>query len=345
MKKAMCVCAVMLGAVLAVSAAAQEQSGQPKSVQEIPPPPNSIRVGGKVAAANLVHQVMPVYPQIAKLAHIEGTVVLHAIIDEQGDVEELQFVSGPPMLMQAAMDAVRQWKYRPTLIDGQPVKVDTTISVVFTLDGNVPGAEQKSAPAQKAVPEGNPPPDWKPAEGEIPAAEQKPIDPQLKADILKMLDVTHMIAIATEGGRKALEKQKPVFVASLPPTPHREEIADAFGDKVMALFKLPEFTDQIVAVYAKYFSDEDIRALTQFYETPAGQHYNAVIGQMLEDLTDAGQRAAADNLPRIFQELCQEYPELQGEAKFCPSDSQKKGLLMEREPSFPSASPSAIASR
>jgi len=104
-----------------------------------PPPPKQtaqrIRVGGQVQQANLIHQVMPQYPQIAKTAHISGTVILHAIIDKDGSVQELQYISGPPLLMRAAMDAVRQWRYRPTLLNGDPVQVDTTISVVFTLGG------------------------------------------------------------------------------------------------------------------------------------------------------------------------------------------------------------------
>ena len=104
-----------------------------------PPPPKAttqrIRVGGNVEQAALVHQVMPQYPQIAKTAHISGTVILHAIIAKDGTVQELQYISGPPLLMRAAMDAVHQWRYKPTLLNGDPVEVDTTISVVFTLGG------------------------------------------------------------------------------------------------------------------------------------------------------------------------------------------------------------------
>ncbi|HTV57713.1 MAG TPA: TonB family protein [Candidatus Baltobacteraceae bacterium] len=103
----------------------------------LPPPPkvtpSRIKVGGNVQSASLIRQVMPVYPPIARTAHISGTVVLHAIIAKDGSIEELQYVSGPPLLMRAAMDAVREWRYRPTLLNGEPVEVDTTISVVFTL--------------------------------------------------------------------------------------------------------------------------------------------------------------------------------------------------------------------
>jgi protein TonB len=105
----------------------------------LPPPPKAtptrIRVGGNVQAASLVHQVMPVYPQIAKTAHISGTVILHAIIGKDGAVQNLEFISGPPLLMKNAMDAVSQWRYKPTMLNGEPVEVDTTISVVFSLGG------------------------------------------------------------------------------------------------------------------------------------------------------------------------------------------------------------------
>jgi protein TonB len=103
-----------------------------------PPPPKvqqRIRVGGQVESANLIHKVDPIYPQIAKTAHISGTVILHAIIGKDGTVQDLQFVSGPPLLMRSAMDAIKQWRYRPTMLNGEAVEVDTTISVVFTLGG------------------------------------------------------------------------------------------------------------------------------------------------------------------------------------------------------------------
>lgn len=105
----------------------------------MPPPPKEapkrVRVGGNVQQARMIRQVQPVYPQIAKTAHIQGTVILHAIIAKDGTVQELQYISGPPLLMRAAMDAVRQWRYQPTLLNGEPVEVDTTISVIFTLGG------------------------------------------------------------------------------------------------------------------------------------------------------------------------------------------------------------------
>jgi periplasmic protein TonB len=101
-----------------------------------PPPattPQRIRVGGNVEAASLLNKVAPEYPPIAKTAHVSGTVILHAIIGKVGAIRELQYISGPPLLMKLAMDAVKQWRYKPTMLNGDAVEVDTTIDVVFSL--------------------------------------------------------------------------------------------------------------------------------------------------------------------------------------------------------------------
>ena len=95
--------------------------------------PRRIRVGGNVQKAKIVHMVMPKYPDEAKAQGIQGTEVLHTVIDFDGSILDLQWVSGPPELKDAAVDAVKQWRYEPTLLNGEPVQVDTTISVVFTL--------------------------------------------------------------------------------------------------------------------------------------------------------------------------------------------------------------------
>jgi periplasmic protein TonB len=103
-----------------------------------PPPPkptaSRIRQGGSVQAALLVNKVQPVYPPLARQTRISGTVRLHAIISKSGSVESLEVLSGHPLLVRAAMDAVQQWKYKPTLLNGDPVEVDTTIDVIFSLN-------------------------------------------------------------------------------------------------------------------------------------------------------------------------------------------------------------------
>ena len=83
----------------------------------------------------LVHQVKPQYPELAMKARIQGTVVLQAVIGKDGTVQDLRLVSGHPMLAPAAIEAVRQWRYRPYLLNSEPVEVDTQINVNFTLGG------------------------------------------------------------------------------------------------------------------------------------------------------------------------------------------------------------------
>jgi periplasmic protein TonB len=104
-----------------------------------PPPPKPkqtgpLRVGGNVQAARIVNRVQPVYPPLARQTRISGTVRLHAIISKDGTIQQLEVMSGHPLLQQAALDAVRQWRYQPTLLNGDPVEVDTTIDVIFSLN-------------------------------------------------------------------------------------------------------------------------------------------------------------------------------------------------------------------
>jgi len=88
-----------------------------------------------VAAGLLLRKVIPPYPALAKETHTGGTVVLAATISKEGTIINLRVVSGPPMLQQAALDAVSQWRYRPYLLNGEPVDVETTVNVIFTLGG------------------------------------------------------------------------------------------------------------------------------------------------------------------------------------------------------------------
>jgi periplasmic protein TonB len=88
-----------------------------------------------VSAGLLVRKVNPNYPPLARQARIQGQVVLRAVIAKDGSIENLTLVSGHPMLAPAAIDAVKQWKYKPYLLNGEPVEVDTEVLVNFTLAG------------------------------------------------------------------------------------------------------------------------------------------------------------------------------------------------------------------
>lgn len=97
--------------------------------------PQRVHVSQGVTQGLLTKKVMPQYPQLARQAHIQGAVQLAAVISKDGTIENLQVISGHPLLTQAAMQAVKQWRYKPYVLNGQPVEVDTTITVNFTLSG------------------------------------------------------------------------------------------------------------------------------------------------------------------------------------------------------------------
>lgn len=100
---------------------------------QAPPDTQRIRVGSNVQAANLVNRVQPVYPPLAMQARIQGTVKFSVVIGKDGHVTNVQLLSGHPLLVPSAVEAVKQWVYKPTLLNGQPVEVATQIDVPFTL--------------------------------------------------------------------------------------------------------------------------------------------------------------------------------------------------------------------
>jgi protein TonB len=98
-------------------------------------PPKKVNISAGVAFGMLLQKTQPTYPPIAKAARVQGTVVLQATISKTGTIENLKVISGPAMLTGSALDAVRTWRYRPYLLNNEPVEVDTTINVIFTLGG------------------------------------------------------------------------------------------------------------------------------------------------------------------------------------------------------------------
>src|SRR5713226_3583946 len=102
-----------------------------------PPPkpttPKRIRLGGQVEAARLIFSFKPGYPPLAKMARIQGSVRLEAIISKDGTIQDLKVVSGHPLLVKSAIEAVSRWRYQPTLLNGEPVEVVTEVDVNFTL--------------------------------------------------------------------------------------------------------------------------------------------------------------------------------------------------------------------
>src|SRR5215472_12935020 len=120
-----------MGGVLGSIASAGSVAALPKIAT-----PQRVRVSSGVSTGMLIRKVNPVYPPLARQARIQGQVVLQAQISKTGDIENLQLVSGHPMLAPAAIEAVKQWKYKPYLLNGEPVEVETTVQVNFSLAGS-----------------------------------------------------------------------------------------------------------------------------------------------------------------------------------------------------------------
>jgi TonB family protein len=279
-----------------------------------------------VEAAKLISNPSPVYPSLAREKQIQGDVLLHAIIGMDGGVKHLSVISGDPSLTQASLDAVRQWRYQPTLLNGDPVEVDTTIKVTFSLDQKSP---QQQAPAAAGSP--GPAPASAPTSAAAPEV-SPPIDPKLNADILHLFDVIKVRDMVAEGMHATLDKMRPSLVSSLPPTPNRDKIIDTYIREILVVTQSDYFLNSTAAVYAKYLSDADVKAMTAFYQTPAGQHYNAASSKIFAESGQVAQQIVAKDMPGILKDLCSEYPELQGQAKFCPKVEPAPG-----NPALPSA--------
>jgi protein TonB len=108
----------------------QTQTARPVVRQEAKGP---LAVSSTVEDGLLIYKRTPIYPPIGVATRAQGTVVLQATISKSGTIENLRVISGPPILQQAALDAVKTWRYRPYMLDGQPIAVETTVNVIFTL--------------------------------------------------------------------------------------------------------------------------------------------------------------------------------------------------------------------
>jgi protein TonB len=113
-----------------------EKSAVAVPLPKMAAPTKPVRVSQGVSEGLLLRKVAPTYPPLARQARIQGSVVLQAIISKTGTIENLSVIQGHPMLVQYAIDAVKQWRYRPYMLNGEAVQVDTQITVNFTLGGS-----------------------------------------------------------------------------------------------------------------------------------------------------------------------------------------------------------------
>jgi len=108
----------------------------PGLAKQTAPTPKRVHVAARIVEANLIHDVPPTYPPEAGRERIEGAVVLLAVIGKDGSVQDVRVESGLPILAQAAIEAVKQWRYKPYLLNGEPVEVDSRITINFTLSNS-----------------------------------------------------------------------------------------------------------------------------------------------------------------------------------------------------------------
>jgi len=271
--------------------------------------PSRVTINGNTMAAKVVAIIMPAYPKSMQDAHISGSVILSAVIAKDGSVKELKPLSGPVQLRQLAIDAVKQWRYQPTSMEGAAVEVSTTISINFT-PGKAPRYEQQGA----AMP-----------------LTAEAIDPQLHADILRLIAATHLKKIMRDYGVQVMETMRPSIEDSLPQSANRKQILDEIQTKMLAALQSDAATDNIVMVYARYLSDDDVKGAVSFYESPAGQRFNSVSTQMEDDLSQSGEQFALDNLNNILKGVCASHPEIQGKADFCQKDSHEHSASQPRQ--------------
>jgi TonB family protein len=275
------------------SNASPASQNPPSSAGQQAGAPSRIRISQDVAEAQLINKVAPVYPPAAKLAKVSGTVTLHVVIGADGVVQRTEFISGPQLLLASAMDAVRQWRYKPTLLNGQPVEVDTTVVLVFDLSKEMSTNE--------------------PATSEV--------NPQFRADVAKLF----RLAIYRQSSeRDAIPEFVSILVHTAPSfddLPNKDALLNAYRSKLLSILDSSELTDRISEVYAKYLSDDDIKSLTMFLESPAGQHFRAAELELDNGVAQAAIDLAHDQIPEINKEFCSEHPELRGKTSICPSQT------------------------
>ncbi|MGH9716549.1 MAG: TonB family protein [Candidatus Acidiferrales bacterium] len=314
--------AFLIAATIVMIGAPRARAQSPGGITngELPGAPamhlSRVTINGNTMAAKVVAIVPPAYPKSLQDAHVGGSVILSAVIAKDGSVKQLKALSGPAQLQQISMQAVKQWRYQPTVVEGTPVEVSTTISIDFT-PGKPPRYEQQGA----AMP-----------------LTAEAIDPELRADILRLIQATHLKKIMSDYGEQMMETMRPSIEDSLPDNANRKEIIHEIETKMHAALRSDAATDNIVMIYAKYLSDDDVKGATAFYESPAGQRFNSVSTQMEDDLSQSGEQFAMENLDLILKGVCASHPELQGKANFCPKDShQHSASLSKQNPVAPLA--------
>ncbi len=311
---ACCLCGFLPAAV------AQSSTTQPSSTRDAQAP-RRVPISSGVAAGMVFERTVPVYPPIAKAARVQGTVVLQATISKTGTVEELHVVSGSPLLQQAAMDAVKTWRYQPYLLEGHPVTVETTINVLFSLGDEAP----PSVPAAASPTAGLQNPEINSAR--VPAGANSgqsnanhsnadsrsaalPPDQQASREQLAKLfeimrtrqmfqmmmgevpaGIKQTVQITLQERTSQLTSGKQLNAQQLEAI---GEVQNRYIVKALNSCPIDELFQDLVPVYQRRFNRSEVNTLIDFYSSPTGQH--------LLDAQSASVQANLKKMPKVIEE-------------------------------------------
>jgi TonB family protein len=280
---------------LSLCAPAFPQAGdQPDAVK-----PARIKLGGQVVAAKLASQPQPQYPPLARETGIEGSVILHVIIGVDGAVKEVTVQSGHPLLVQSALDAVRQWHYQPTLLNGKPVEVDTTVTVTFKL---APSASLSGPSAEPAA-------TLKQEQEALNA-----VDPDTATDIRRLIEsmgTKNLVSQMFEAQLEPVREQLVTNLKNLPADADKGKIADRFIEMMKDRIASGEMSDLAIPVYAKYFTHDQIKDMLAFYQSASGKRFSEEAPSAIRDVqAAASQHWAKVVIPQLVRQMAVEFPEL-----------------------------------
>jgi TonB family protein len=246
--------------------------------------PTPIRISAGVMAGRRISGDMPVYPADAGAGQVQGAVVLQALISSQGRVENLRVITGPPMLQSAAIDAVRTWIYKPYLLNGEPVAVQTQINVIFSLASDLPAAAPGAQSTQAAGANGT--------AGAESATPPPPAHPITTEQVHEMMQLTGAINLT----KQMLDDMMPTLRQSMPPY-MPPDVLDDFEKTLLG----SDFEAMMVRTYQAHLSAEDAAEIIAFYRTSAGQHMLAAMPQIAKDSQAAGQQLGEQVMVEVLQ--------------------------------------------
>jgi TonB family protein len=295
--------ACVLGLVLPTSSGATRVNHGIPSPQENSAKPNSMRIHVAENVPKASVQTPPVYPQAAIDQRIEGKVVLHIIIGGEGTVKESSVLSGPPLLAQAAVDAVKGWQYQTMSLNGSPLEMDTTVTLNYAL-----------GPPPTVLVNNRPLPAFSPEAITLRQQQHPPlpgVDLDTAADIRRLIEVTGMRNVVTAFFGSHIVGIRALLFKDLPASVDREKVANRFQEELQRRIASGQVLDVVIPIYAKHFTHEEIKSILAFYDTPAGKRYAQEAPSLMWNINDvAGPYWMNTVLPEIFKQMSAEYPEL-----------------------------------